>query len=85
MVGGMTLPKEAGVRGTRVVVIPAGSFLVVVPLPKDSFRSAGGCLKTGRERAEKSLAEKAAGEDAVSRARRRKQLLCSKPMFSTHM
>lgn len=30
----MVIPKEVGIRDTNAIVIPAESFLVVIPLPK---------------------------------------------------
>jgi len=32
--GRMTIPKEMGVRKTRAIVMPAGSFIVTIPLPR---------------------------------------------------
>lgn len=73
--GRMTIPKEFDVRATRAAVIPAGSFFIVVPIPSEPLKVAGGWLKTKRDRRElKALAEKAARKDAVERARRRRQL-----------
>jgi len=71
----MVIPKEFGVRATRAVVIPAGSFLVVIPLPGAPHEKAGGWLTSARSRVElKRAAEEAARRDAVERARRRGQL-----------
>lgn len=73
--GRMTIPKEIGIRKTRAIVIPAGSFFVIIPLPKAPYREAKEWLTTKQERKMlKTLAEKAAEEDAVKRAKRRKQL-----------
>ncbi|MEM1522242.1 MAG: hypothetical protein QW407_01515 [Thermofilaceae archaeon] len=73
--GRMVIPKEFGVRATRAVVIPAGSFLVVIPLPGAPHEKAGGWLTSARSRVElKRAAEEAARRDAVERARRRGQL-----------
>lgn len=73
--GRMTIPKEMGIRKTRAIVIPAGSFLVTIPLPRAPHEEAGTWLITTKERREmKTSAEKAAKEDAVKRARRRKQI-----------
>jgi len=73
--GRLTLPKEIGVRKTRAVVIPAGSFIVIVPLPPKPSEYAGSWLDTRKRRSTlKKTAEKAARKDAVKRARRRKQL-----------
>lgn len=73
--GRLTLPKETGVRKTRAVVIPAGSFIVIVPLPPKPSEYAKNWLKTEKERKElKKDAERLGREDAVKRAKRRKQL-----------
>jgi len=73
--GRMTIPKELDVRETRVAVIPAGSFFIVVPIPHKPVLASGSWLKTRRDRKGlKVLAEKAAHRDAVQRARRRRQL-----------
>jgi len=73
--GRMTLPREFGVRETKTIIIPAGSFFVVIPLPKTPHEKAKGWLTTKKERKElKILAEKTAKEDALKRAKRRKQL-----------
>jgi len=34
--GRITNPKEMGIRNTRAIIIPAGSFLVTIPLPESS-------------------------------------------------
>ena len=57
------------------MIIPAGSFLVVVPIPKEPLEVAGGWLPSKLERRRlKELAEDAAKEDALKRAKRRKQI-----------
>lgn len=73
--GRMTLPKKMGLRKSRVLIIPAGTFFVTVPLPKTPQKEAEKWLDTKKERKElKQLAEKAEMVDAVARAKRRKQL-----------
>jgi len=73
--GRITLPKEIRERGDRAVVIPAGSFAVVIPILREPEREGGGWLKSGRERRELGLlAEKRARTDSVARAKRRRQL-----------
>jgi len=73
--GRMTIPKEMGLRGSRAAIIPAGSFLVVVPIAGDPYQVASGWLDTEREaKALKEAAEGKAAEDATVRARRRGQL-----------
>lgn len=72
--GRMTFPKETGVR-ERVVLIPAGSFYIVVPLPSKPGEHAGGWLKSAKSRKElKAAAERLALKEARRRAKRRKQL-----------
>lgn len=72
--GRLSIPKELGIRSERAIVIPAGSFLVIVPVPKEPSQYAKGWLRTTRSRVElKATAERRARADAVSRARRRKQ------------
>jgi len=73
--GRMTVPKKFNLRKSRAIIIPAGSFFVTIPLPKAPQKEAEKWLPTNREHRElKNLAEKAATEDAVSRAKRRQQL-----------
>jgi len=73
--GRMTIPKEMGVRETKTIIIPAGSFFIAIPLPKAPHEKAGDWLTTEKDRRElKILAERTGKEDAVKRARRRKQL-----------
>lgn len=73
--GRMTIPREIGVRGTRAIVIPAGSFFLTIPLPQSPHEEAKKWLITKKSRRElKNLAEAAAKEDALKRAKRRKQL-----------
>lgn len=73
--GRMTIPKEIGLRKTRAIVIPAGTFFVTIPLPKAPHTEAREWLTAKQERKKlKTLAEKAAKEDAVKRAKRRKQI-----------
>ncbi|MEZ0345311.1 MAG: AbrB/MazE/SpoVT family DNA-binding domain-containing protein [Infirmifilum sp.] len=73
--GRIVIPKEFNVRRTKVVIIPSGSFLVLIPLPTPPPEGAGGWLPSSRSRTElKKAAEEAAMRDAVARAKRRKQL-----------
>jgi len=73
--GRMTIPKEMGLKRGKAVVIPAGSFFVVIPVPADPHKFAGSWLSTERTVKElKVIAEKRAAEDAVGRAKRRRQL-----------
>jgi bifunctional DNA-binding transcriptional regulator/antitoxin component of YhaV-PrlF toxin-antitoxin module len=73
--GRMTVPKKLGLRKSRALIIPAGSFFVTIPLPKTPQKEAEKWLPTNKERKElKIQAEKLAREDAVKRAKRRRQL-----------
>ncbi|MEM2995280.1 MAG: VapB-type antitoxin [Candidatus Bathyarchaeia archaeon] len=73
--GRMTIPKELGVKKTRAIIIPAGTFFVAIPLPTKPHEYAGSWLPSKRGRNElKELAEKSALDDAVKRAWRRKQI-----------
>ncbi|MBS7635995.1 VapB-type antitoxin [Candidatus Bathyarchaeota archaeon] len=72
--GRMTIPKEFGIKKTRAIIIPAGSFFVTIPLPTKPHEHARSWLPTKLDRRElKALAEKSALENAVQRSRRRKQ------------
>ena len=73
--GRMTVPKKMGLRKSRAIVIPAGSFFVTIPLPKTPQKEAEKWLQTSKGRKElKIQAEKLAMDDAVKRAKRRRQL-----------
>lgn len=73
--GRLTIPSELQVKDTRATLIPAGPFLIIIPLPAQPLESSGGWLQTKLSRKElKALAEKQARSDAAKRARRRKQL-----------
>lgn len=72
--GRFTIPKEIGLRGTKVIVIPASTFFVVLPLHGDPYQYAKSWLKTTKSLDElKGEAEKAAREDALTRAKRREE------------
>ncbi|MEM2208990.1 MAG: VapB-type antitoxin [Nitrososphaerota archaeon] len=71
----ITIPKEIGVKGEKAVIIPAGTFFITIPLPIKPHEYASSWLSSKHERKElKELAEKLASEDAIKRARRRKQI-----------
>jgi bifunctional DNA-binding transcriptional regulator/antitoxin component of YhaV-PrlF toxin-antitoxin module len=73
--GRMTVPKKLGLRKSRAIIIPAGSFFVTIPLPKSPQKEAEKWLSTNKEHRElKNLAEESAVQDAVNRAKRRHQL-----------
>jgi len=73
--GRMTIPERLGIKKTKAIVIPAGSYFITIPLSKTPEREAERWLPTNRERKElKVEAEKLAREDAVNRAKRRHQL-----------
>jgi len=70
--GRLTIPKELGVRGTKAIIIPAGSFFVTIPLPTKPHEKACSWLPSNVERKElKAVAEKSAFENAVKRAKRK--------------
>ena len=72
--GRLTIPKELGIRGTRAIIIPVGSFFVAIPLPDSPLEAAEGWLETDKTREQlKASAERLAADDAVSRVRRRDQ------------
>ncbi len=73
--GRLTVPKKIGLRKSRALIIPAGTFFVTIPLPKTPQKEAENWLSTEKERKElKIRAEKTARADAVNRAKRRHQL-----------
>jgi len=73
--GRLTIPSELHVRDTKATLIPAGPFMIIIPLPPHPVEASGGWLRTKRSINElKSLAETQARRDAVKRAKRRKQL-----------
>jgi hypothetical protein len=73
--GRMTIPKKMGLKKSRALVIPAGSYFLTIPLPQTPQKEAEKWLDTKKDREElKVQAEKLAQEDAVARAKRRKQL-----------
>lgn len=68
------MPKEIGFRGSRVVIIPAGSFFITIPLPGKPLESAGNWLDSDKDiETLKQSSEEGAMQDAVDRAKRRKQ------------
>jgi len=72
--GRLTIPSELDVRGTKATLIPAGSFLIVVPIPRHPLEASSSWLDSRLSRTElKALAEKAARKDALKRAKTRKQ------------
>jgi len=75
--GRITLPKSFGIRGEKVVVISAGTYLILIPISSETIKATEGWLKTEKEKEElRKIAEEKAFEDATLRARRRKQLRC---------
>ena len=73
--GRMTIPKKVGVKKSRAIVIPAGSYFITIPLTKTPEREAKNWLSASSERKDlKAKAEKLAKDDAVARAKRRNQL-----------
>ena len=72
--GRLTIPPEFRVRGTRATLIPAGPFLIVLPIPSRALEASASWLPTKLSRKElKAIADKAARRDALKRAGRRKQ------------
>lgn len=70
--GRMTIPEKLGIKKTKAIVIPAGSYFITIPFSKTLEREAERWLPTNRERKELKIeAEKLAREDAVNRAKRR--------------
>ena len=70
--GRFTIPKEIGLRGSRAVVIPAGTYFVVLPLEGDPYKYAKDWLKTDKTVKElKDSSEEAAADDAEARRSRR--------------
>jgi len=73
--GRMTIPSKMGIKKSRAIVIPAGSFFITIPLPKNPQKEAEGWLDTDKDvKVLKAEAGKLAQEDAVNRAKRRHQL-----------
>jgi hypothetical protein len=73
--GRLTIPKELAVRSTSVTLIPAGPFFIVIPIPSTPLESSARWLGTHRtKKSLKALAERLARQDAVKRAKRRKQI-----------
>lgn len=73
--GRMTVPKKLGLKKSRAIVIPAGSFFITIPLPASPQKEAENWLPTEKKIQElKNEAETLAAEDAVKRAKRRQQL-----------
>ncbi len=72
--GRMTIPKELGIKSSKAVVIPAGTFFVTVPIPPRPLEVAGAWLDTKKTAKElKTMAEGKAKLDALRRAKRRGQ------------
>lgn len=73
--GRLTIPSQLGVKDTKATLIPAGPFLIIVPIPSQPLEASANWLQTNIASKElKALAEKQARSDAVKRARRRKQI-----------
>ena len=73
--GRFTIPSEMQVRDTKATLIPAGPFMIIIPLPTHPVEASSSWLRTKLSRKElKVLAEKQARKDAVKRATRREQL-----------
>ncbi len=73
--GRITLPKEIRGGARTAIVIPAGSFAVLIPVSEPAEKAAARWLSSVKDRKElKGIAEKEARKDAVARAKRRRQL-----------
>jgi len=73
--GRIKLPRDLVSPGESVVIIDANSYFLGIPIPSDPLMSSGSWLKEDLDVKElKRVAEDGAGEDARSRAARRKQL-----------
>ena len=73
--GRMTIPKKIGLKKTRAIVIPAGSFFITIPLLRTPQKDAENWLAISKERKElKDEAEKLARKDALNREKRRNAL-----------
>jgi len=73
--GRLTIPSEFDVRGTRATLIPAGPFLIVIPIPPQPLEASSSWLDSKLSRKElKASAERVARRDAVRRAKKRKQI-----------
>ena len=72
--GRLTIPRKLDTRGTRAMLIPAGPFLIIVPIPSRPLEASASWLDTKLSRKElKALAEKTARKDALKRTKRKKQ------------
>jgi len=72
--GRFTIPKEIGLRGTKVIVIPASTYFIVLPLQSDPYKYAKNWLRTTKSTEKlKHEADEAAQEDAATRAKRREE------------
>jgi len=70
--GRFTIPKGIGVRKAKAVVIPAGTYFLVIPITGDPYDYAKDWLKTGETSQKlKDVADELAAEDADKRQRRR--------------
>ena len=73
--GRLTIPRKMKVKSTKAIIIPAGSFFIIIPIPPEPVKYAKNWLKTSRtRRGLKKMAEELARKDTVKRAKRRKQL-----------
>jgi len=73
--GRIKLPREMVSPGESVIIIDANSYFLGIPIPSDPLLSSGSWLADARDfKGMKRAAEVRAGEDATSRAKRRKQL-----------
>ena len=71
----MKVPKGTAKTASSVVIIDAGAYFLGIPIPRDPVQVSGSWLKTKDDVAAlKRTAEAEVLKDAVSRAKRRRQL-----------
>jgi virulence-associated protein VagC len=73
--GRLTIPRQFELRDTKATLIPAGPFLILVPVPRQPLDASASWLDSTRSRKElKGMAEKVARKDVMIRAKRRKPI-----------
>jgi len=72
--GRITLPREVASPGESVIIIGAHSYFLGIPVAADPLMSSGSWLSDNRDVIVlKKAAEERARDDAIARAKRRKQ------------
>jgi hypothetical protein len=73
--GRMTIPKKIGLKKSRAIIIPAGSFFITIPLTANPQKESQNWLPTPKSISHlKQEADELAQQDAVNRAKRRSQI-----------